>query len=109
MHGAVLLDKNGKILRPAILWNDGRSGKKCEELEEKEPDLKSITDNLAMPGFTASKLLWTLKNEPEIFKKIHKVLLPQGFSSLQAIWRDDLRQIRFCRNDMDGHGKTQLV
>ena len=79
MHGAVLLDNNGKILRPAILWNDGRSGKECEELEEKEPDLKSITGNLAMPGFTAPKLLWTLKNEPEIFKQIHKVLLPKDF------------------------------
>ena len=79
MHGAVLLDKNGKILRPAILWNDGRSGKECEELEEKEPDLKSITGNLAMPGFTAPKLLWTLKNEPEIFNQIHKVLLPKDF------------------------------
>ena len=75
MHGAVLFDKKGKILRPAILWNDGRSGKECEELEEKEPDLKSITGNLAMPGFTAPKLLWILKNEPEIFKKIHNLEL----------------------------------
>ena len=69
---------------PAILWNDGKSGKECEELEEKEPDLKSITGNLAMLGFPAPKLLWPLKNEPEIFKKIHKVLASQGFSSLTS-------------------------
>ena len=79
MHGAVLLDKEGEVLRPAILWNDGRSGKECIELEDAVPDLHRITGNLAMPGFTAPKLLWIRKNEPEIFSKIRTVLLPKDF------------------------------
>tara|TARA_E500000331_G_scaffold64491_1_gene59208 strand:+ start:379 stop:660 length:282 start_codon:yes stop_codon:yes gene_type:complete len=57
MHGAVLLNEKGEVLRPAILWNDGRSGKECLELEEAEPRLRGIRGNLAMPGFTAPKLL----------------------------------------------------
>ena len=79
MHGAVLLDKNGEVLRPAILWNDGRSGKECFELEDAVPDLHRITGNLAMPGLTAPKLLWIRKNEPEIFSRIRTVLLPKDF------------------------------
>ena len=79
MHGAVLLDKNGEVLRPAILWNDGRSGKECLELEDAVPDLHQITGNQAMPGFTAPKLLWICKNEPKIFNKIRTVLLPKDF------------------------------
>jgi xylulokinase len=66
-------------LRPAILWNDGRSVKECFELEDAVPDLHRITGNLAMPGFTAPKLLWIRKNEPEIFSKIRTVLLPKDF------------------------------
>ena len=79
MHGAVLLDKNGEVLRPAILWNDGRSGKECFELEDAVPDMHRITGNIAMPGFTAPKLIWIRKNEPEIFSKIRTVLLPKDF------------------------------
>jgi xylulokinase len=79
MHGAVLLDKKGEVLRPAILWNDGRSGKECLELEDAVPDLHRITGNLAMPGFTAPKLLWIRKNEPEIFNRIRTVLLPKDY------------------------------
>ena len=79
MHGAVLLDEKGEVLRPAILWNDGRSSRECLELEEAVPDLRRITGNLAMPGFTAPKLLWVRKNEPEIFKRTHTVMLPKDF------------------------------
>ena len=75
----MLLDKKGEVLRPAILWNDGRSGKECFELEDAVPDLHRITGNLAMPGFTAPKLLWIRKNEPEIFSRIRTVLLPKDF------------------------------
>src|SRR5580658_319273 len=57
MHGATLLDKNHRALRPAILWNDGRSAPQCAELEETVPDMTLITGNRAMPGFTAPKLL----------------------------------------------------
>ena len=77
MHGAVLLDEKGEVLRPAILWNDGRSGKECLELEKAEHELRAIAGNPAMPGFTAPNLLWILKHERQIFKQIHKVLLPK--------------------------------
>ncbi len=79
MHGAILLDDSGNVLRPAILWNDGRSGAACAVLEQAVPALRQITGNLAMPGFTAPKLLWVQQHEPEIFHKVHKVLLPKDY------------------------------
>jgi xylulokinase len=79
MHGAVLLDRAGRVLRPAILWNDGRSAAECQELEERLPRLHAVTGNLAMPGFTAPKLLWIRKHQPAIFAAIHKVLLPKAY------------------------------
>ena len=78
MHGATVLDAAGRVLRPAILWNDGRSEAECAELEA-VPDFRTITGNLAMPGFTAPKLLWLRKHEPEIFARIDKVLLPKDY------------------------------
>ena len=66
MHGATLLDADDKPLRPAILWNDGRSFAECAELKRRVPDLEERTGNLAMPGFTAPKMLWVAKHEPEI-------------------------------------------
>lgn len=83
MHGAVLLDQSNSILRPAILWNDGRSFDQCETLELIVPQLSEITGNRAMPGFTAPKLLWVRENEPEIFPKIAKVLLPKDWLRLK--------------------------
>ena len=79
MHGAVLLDENGDVLRPAILWNDVRSAAECEELEELEPEFKELSGNPIFPGFTAPKLLWVAKHEPKIFSKIAKVLLPKDY------------------------------
>lgn len=79
MHGAVLVDAQGEVIRPAILWNDGRSHKECEELERIVPDAREITGNLMMPGFTAPKLLWVKNHEPEHFNRIHKVLLPKDY------------------------------
>jgi len=79
MHGATLLDGEGRALRPAILWNDGRSAAQCAELERREPRSRVITGNLAMPGFTAPKLLWLEKNEPEIFARTRRVLLPKDY------------------------------
>lgn len=78
-HGAVLLDKNGNVLRPAILWNDGRSGDECLELMKKIPDATQIVGSIIMPGFTAPKLLWIKKYEPDIFKKTNKILLPKDY------------------------------
>ena len=82
MHGATLLDGADKVLRPAILWNDGRSFAECGELEAAEPRLRQIAGNLAMPGFTAPKLLWVRKNEPEVFRRVARVLLPKDYVRL---------------------------
>jgi xylulokinase len=79
MHGATLLDRGNRPLRPAILWNDGRSGAECAAMEEKCPELPAITGNRAMPGFTAPKLLWVRDHEPEVFKQLAKVLLPKDY------------------------------
>ncbi|MBR0790765.1 xylulokinase [Bradyrhizobium manausense] len=79
MHGATLLDAEGRPLRPAILWNDGRSHAECVELERRCPSLHGIAGNLAMPGFTAPKLLWVSRHEPDIFKRVAKVLLPKAY------------------------------
>lgn len=83
MHGATLLDSSDNPIRPAILWNDGRASAECRELEEKEPRLREIAGNIAMPGFTAPKLLWVKKHEPEYFSRIAKVLLPKDYVRLQ--------------------------
>ena len=83
MHGAVLLDDVGRVLRPAILWNDGRSGAECRKLEAAEPRSRAVTGNLAMPGFTAPKLLWVRAQEPKIFAATHLVLLPKDWLRLK--------------------------
>ena len=82
MHGATLLDANDRVLRPAILWNDGRSHAQCAELEARVPESRHITGNIAMPGFTAPKLMWVEQHEPEIFRKTARVLLPKDFVRL---------------------------
>ena len=79
MHGAVLLDVHGDVLRPAILWDDGRSEAQCKMLETAVPNSREITGNLMMPGFTAPKLLWVKEHEPELFAQIDKVLLPKDY------------------------------
>jgi xylulokinase len=83
MHGATLLDKNHQALRPAILWNDGRSALQCAELEQSIPEMLKITGNRAMPGFTAPKLLWVRRHEPEIFERTAMVLLPKDYVRLR--------------------------
>ena len=81
MHGLVLLDKNGEVIRPAILWNDGRSVKEVEYLNNEigKDCLLEHTGNIAFAGFTAPKLLWVKDNEPENFRKISKILLPKDY------------------------------
>ncbi|MES1156846.1 MAG: xylulokinase [Alphaproteobacteria bacterium] len=83
MHGATLLDASDRALRPAILWNDGRSEAECAELERAEPNARRITGNIAMPGFTAPKLLWVKKHEPDLFAAISTVLLPKDYVRLR--------------------------
>lgn len=81
MHGAVLLDKDNKVLRRAIIWCDQRSSAECEmitSLVGKER-LIEITANPALTGFTASKVMWVKNNEPEVFEKVRKILLPKDY------------------------------
>jgi xylulokinase len=82
MHGATLLDSNDNILRPAMLWNDTRSAEQCIEIERTCPNSRKLSGNLAMPGFTAPKLLWVKQHEPEVFDKVAKVLLPKDYLRL---------------------------
>ena len=79
MHGATLLGADGRPLRPAILWNDGRSHAECAELERLCPSLRAIAGNIAMPGFTAPKLIWVARHQPELFARLAKVLLPKAY------------------------------
>jgi len=81
MHGLVLLDANGEVLRPAILWNDQRAAAECDQMRDTLglARLVEITGNDAFPGFTAPKLLWVKKHEPEIYARINQVLLPKDY------------------------------
>jgi xylulokinase len=81
MHGATLLDASDTVLRPCILWNDTRSYIEAAALDA-DPRFRKLTGNIVFPGFTAPKLAWVAKNEPEIFAKVAKVLLPKDFLRL---------------------------
>ena len=81
MHGLVVLDENDDVIRPAILWNDGRTGEETEYLNSVigKEKLSEYTANIAFAGFTAPKLLWMKKNEPEKFSAIKKIMLPKDY------------------------------
>ncbi|ROR29289.1 xylulokinase [Mobilisporobacter senegalensis] len=81
MHGLVILDEDDRVIRPAILWNDGRSKKETEYLNNVigQSNLSRYTGNIAFAGFTAPKILWVKENEPENFKKIRKIMLPKDY------------------------------
>lgn len=83
MHGATLLDKSLSPLRPAILWNDGRSHAECQRLQDAQPDFIAKGGNLVMPGFTAPKLAWVKAHEPDLFEQTYKVLLPKDYVRLR--------------------------
>lgn len=85
MHGATVLDANDQVLRPAILWNDGRCQEECDILTKQQPDYETRGGNIVMPGFTAPKLLWIQRHEPEIFQQIETVLLPKDYVRLLMI------------------------
>ncbi|MDE5581371.1 MAG: xylulokinase [Treponemataceae bacterium] len=81
MHGLVMLDKSGDVLRKSIIWCDQRTAKECEEITQKvgAENLIKITANPALTGFTASKIMWVKNNEPEIYEKCAHILLPKDF------------------------------
>jgi xylulokinase len=81
MHGLVLLDAAGEVLRPAILWNDQRTGAECDEIRERLGKARfiQITGNDALTGFTAPKILWVRHHEPELFARVRQILLPKDY------------------------------
>ena len=83
MHGATLLDSADRVLRPAILWNDTRADEECREITARCPELPQIAGNLAMPGFTAPKLAWVARHEPDLFARTATVLLPKDYLRLR--------------------------
>ena len=81
MHGLVLLDGDGNVLRPSILWNDQRTGAQCDEIRQRVglQRLIEITGNDALTGFTAPKILWVAQNEPDVYAKVEHILLPKDY------------------------------
>ena len=81
MHGLVLLDEAGDVLRPAILWNDGRTGAECDEIRAAlgKDRLVAVTGNDALAGFTAPKILWVRRHEPDVYARTRHVLLPKDY------------------------------
>lgn len=81
MHGLVILDKQDRVIRPALLWNDGRTYEECDYLNQVigKDRLSKYTANIAFTGFTAPKILWVKKNEPDNFAKIKKIMLPKDY------------------------------
>ncbi len=81
MHGLVILDENDRVIRPAILWNDGRTTAECDYLNNTvgREKLSAYTGNIAFAGFTAPKILWLRKNEPENYARIRKIMLPKDY------------------------------
>lgn len=81
MHGLVILDENDEVIRPALLWNDGRTKKECDYLNEVigKENLSKYTANISFTGFTAPKILWVKNNEPENFARINKIMLPKDY------------------------------
>jgi xylulokinase len=83
MHGLVMMDKSGQVLRPAILWNDQRTGPQCAEIMERAGGLDrllELTGNAVLPGFTAPKILWVRENEPAVYEKTAHILLPKDYA-----------------------------
>ena len=81
MHGLVILDENDEVIRPAILWNDGRTTKETDYLNQVigKDKLSEYTANIAFTGFTAPKILWVKEKEPENFTRIRKIMLPKDY------------------------------
>ena len=123
MHGLVILDKNDEVIRPAILWNDGRTTKQCEYLNEVigRDKLSEYTANIAFAGFTAPKILWVKENEPDNFAKIDKIMVPKDYiaycltgvhctdvSDASGMLLFDVKNRRWSRQMLDICGVTRV-
>lgn len=103
MHGLVAVDKDGRVIRPCILWNDGRCEKQTKFLNETvgKDKLSEYTGNIAFAGFTAPKILWLKENEPEKFKRISKILLPKDYLAFKFTGK-------YCTDYSDASGTLLL-
>lgn len=103
MHGLVVLDKSDRVIRPAILWNDGRTGEETDYLNNTvgRDRLAEYTANIAFPGFTAPKILWMEKHEPDKFRQISKIMLPKDYLSYRLSGN-------FCSDMSDASGTLML-
>ena len=103
MHGLVALDKNDEVIRPAILWNDGRTEKETDYLNQVigKEKLSEYTANIAFAGFTAPKILWMKENEPENFARIAKIMLPKDYLAYRLSGS-------FCTDVSDASGMLLL-
>ena len=103
MHGLVVLDENDNVIRPAILWNDGRTGKETEYLNNVigKEKLSKYTANIAFAGFTAPKILWMKENEPKNFNMINKIMLPKDYLAYKLT-------NTFCTDFSDASGMLLL-
>ena len=103
MHGLVTLDENDQVIRPAILWNDGRTTEETAYLNEVigNEKLSAYTANIAFAGFTAPKILWMQKNEPELWAKVKKIMLPKDYLAFRLSGS-------FCTDYSDASGMLLL-
>ena len=103
MHGLVTLDEKDEVIRPAILWNDGRTGEETDYLNNviRKDKLSQYTSNIAFAGFTAPKILWMQKNEPENFKRVEKIMLPKDYLAYRLTGS-------FCTDVSDASGMLLL-
>ena len=103
MHGLVTLDENDKVIRPAILWNDGRTTAETEYLNNEigKDKLSQYTANIAFAGFTAPKILWMQKNEPDLWAKVKKIMLPKDYLAYRLSGT-------FCTDYSDASGMLLL-
>lgn len=103
MHGLMVLDENDNVIRPAILWNDGRTGKETDYLNQVigKEKLSAYTANIAFAGFTAPKILWMKENEPENFAKMTKIMLPKDYLAYKLSGT-------FCTDYSDASGMLLL-
>ena len=104
MHGLVALDREDQVIRPAILWNDGRTAKQTDYLNQVigKEKLSEYTANIAFAGFTAPKILWMKENESENFAKIEKIMLPKDYLASVRVFLH--RVFRCFRNAASGCG-----
>lgn len=100
MHGATILGEHGEVLRPCILWNDTRSHEEAAELDS-APDVRDLSGNIVFPGFTAPKLMWVKRHEPDVFAQVAKVVLPKDYLNF---WLTG----RYCSEMSDAAGTSWL-